>query len=512
VNQLLKANWERLQSTWQQLEPKQKKNLIAVGIIAVLILTGLVWYSLNPQYVVVYQNLDDKAAGEVVTQLQQMKIPYRLDGTTISVPRAQADQVRVSLAMQGLPHTGTIGYDVLLNQSNLAGMSDNQFNVENLIALEGSIANTIRSIDGIDNAQVHIVMPEQQLFVQQNQQDAKASVFLQVHPGTRLNPPQVMGIQSLVAHSVPGLQVDNVSVVDQYGERLDQTADAGGDNTAINSDAMRELQIKKAYEQQMAQQVLDAIQRITGPGNADVIVNANLNFDKVKTTSNEVKPVTGGHGLVVSEQDTSESSTGGGAPPSGVTGTTSNGGTGNGAPSYLTSSASNGSYQMTQKTVNYDNTKVLTETQSQPFTVQDLTVSVLLNGQPNPQRENMIRQVVATAVGYQNNGAANSKITVASMPFQVQNPFSGNRGGIFSNPLYAGGAAVGVLLLAVGAYFLLRRRKTQIEMAPLVKTIDDLYAKAPETEEQRRRQELEKLARQRPEEFANLLRSWLVED
>ena len=507
MNQQIRVQWDRALNYWRSLEMSQKRNVIIAVVIVLITASLLSWFATRPNYVVVFRNLDDKSAGQIVNKLQtDLKVPYELSGNTISVPAAQADNVRLQLATAGLPQSGYIGYNDIFQQNNF-GMTQDQFNVKVLAALEGSIAQTIESINGVQSVQVHLVMPADQLFVAQQQNDAKASVLVTMKPGATLAPAVVGGIEQLVAHSVQGLTPDNVTVVDQNGVR--QNAQTGASDTSLNSVADRQLQIESELETQLSTQLRNGLEHVVGVGNVTVMVHANLSFDQVKSQNHTVTPVLKDSGIPISEQLTQQSSTGA-APAGGVAGTSTNGGAGTGLSTVQSPSTGNSSSQSKSSTTNYDVNKTDTQTVGAPFHIQQYTVSVLLNGSTNLQLDNVLKNYVATAIGDRNDGSANPQITVASYKFQTAaNPFS--QSNFFTSALGIAAAVVGGLLIggAVVA-FVRRRRKSSLTGEPII--MPPALEGMPESPEHRIKSQLEKMARQKPEDFANLLRTWLLEE
>lgn len=505
MNLQWKAFIERIKGYWQQLDAKQRRNLILAAVVFLVSVSLLSWFALRPNYVVVFNNLDDSTAGEITAKLDDLKIPYQLQGNTISVPEQYADKARVQLAMNGLPKSGDITYADLFNSGNLGGMTENEFNVKYLAALQGSIANTLKTIDGVNDAKVLIVMPEKKLFVDQNTQDAKASVMLDVKPGVTLSQNQVSGIQQLVAHSVPGLMAQNVTVMDQKGVRLVGVDDTNSPDETLSSAANKQLEIRKQVENDMAERLRNALERMVGVDNVDVVVNADISFDQIKSNETTYGPVVGqDKGIVISEQKSQESDQGTAGPGGVVTNNQNNlKGT---TPGTTTTDKSS-------QTTNYEVNKKQTETVGQPFKVNGYTVAVLVNGQPDTQMEAAIKNYVATATAGPADNGRNPNVTVAWSTYQPPNPFQ--QQAFYQNPWLIGGAAAGLLLLGGGVYLLIKRRKESQE-EPLTPVIQAAEPEVPEiqveTEQQKMRKQIEKLAEQKPDEFVKLLRSWLIEE
>jgi flagellar M-ring protein FliF len=507
VNQQVRQWIDKLRGWWDKYDARQKRNIVIIAILSLVFVISISWFLLRPNYVPVFTNQDAKSAGEITTKLDSLKIPYKTEGGTILVPSQYADQARMQMAMAGLPKNGSITYQDIFDSNNF-GMTEDQFNLKALEALQGSLANTIQSINGIENADVHIVLPEKHLFVDQQTEEAKASVLVQVAPGNQLIPAQVAGIQQLVAHSVQGLRPENVSVVDQNGVRLSSSDDGSAASTG-SSAAIRELQIRNQVEDQTAAKIRDGLEHMFGAGNVTVVVHADISFDQVTTQSHTVTPVlNGATGLPVSEQSSSTESTNGQGPggPTGVNSNTT------GISSNAGANTGNSTYTQTSKTTNYDYNKTDTNTVQDPFKINKYTVSVLINGNLNQQTIQQVKQYIATSIGQKNDGSSNNDITVASAKFQTPtNPFTGTSAW-YQNPYIIGAGLLGLLLVAGGTWMLARRRKQEDDLMEEEPILPVQPVQVEETESQRVRRELDKLASQKPEEFANLLRTWLSEE
>ncbi|MEZ4636124.1 MAG: flagellar basal-body MS-ring/collar protein FliF [Caldilineaceae bacterium] len=204
---------------WTQLAPWQRFAGIAIVLttIGMFVVMGL-WMS-EPKYAVLYRDLNERDAAAIVNELDSQRVPYQLaeGGTAIEVEEDQVAAIRLRLAAQNLPQGGTIGYEMFDTGSlgNL-GMTEFMQRVNFQRALEGELSRTITAVEGVDLARVHLVLPEESLFVD-NQQPPKASVILKVKPGVKLNTTQVQSIRFLVANSVEGLSADNITLVDVDG-------------------------------------------------------------------------------------------------------------------------------------------------------------------------------------------------------------------------------------------------------------------------------------------------------
>src|SRR5690606_39188103 len=158
-------------------------------------------------------------AGEITQRLEAADIPYELrgDGTSIFVARSRVLEARMMLSAEGLPSQGSIGYEIF-DEPDALGQTQFQQNINRLRALEGELARTIASLDGIASARVHLVLPERQLFARETEQPS-ASIVLQLRRD-ELTPSQVRAIRNLVASATPGLTTGRVTIVDESGRLL----------------------------------------------------------------------------------------------------------------------------------------------------------------------------------------------------------------------------------------------------------------------------------------------------
>ena len=222
-----------------------------------------------------FTGLDPRDSAAVVERLEAAAIPYELkgDGSTILVPQDQALKLRMTLAGDGLPAGGGVGYEIFDDQDAL-GVTSFQQNVNRLRALEGELARTIRSIDRIEQARVRLVIPERKLFTDGAAQPT-ASIVIRSRGG-RIAPEQVQAIQNLVASAVEGLTPQRVSVVDEKGELL-----AGGQGDSSVAATQSALDARKAaYEERIRRQVESIVAATVGAGSARVEVSADLDFNR----------------------------------------------------------------------------------------------------------------------------------------------------------------------------------------------------------------------------------------
>jgi len=289
--------------------------IVAVAILA-MVVAGLVMWSRQPDYRVLFSNLSDRDGGAIVTALQQGNIPYKLSdgGGAILVPAEQVHETRLRLASQGLPKNGSVGFELMDNQKFGISQFAEQINYQR--ALEGELERTIGAISSVKSARVHLAIPKPSVFVRDKELPT-ASVMVNLYPGRVLDEGQVVAIAHMVSSGVPDMPVKNVNIVDQDGNLLTSQSAASGLDAS---------QLK--YVQQIehnTQKRIDAIlSPLFGSGNARSQVSADIDFSKLEQTAESYGPNANPQNTAIRSQQSSESSETSGSGASGVPGALSN--------------------------------------------------------------------------------------------------------------------------------------------------------------------------------------------
>jgi flagellar M-ring protein FliF len=261
-----------------------------VGFFAFLILRVTA-----PQLTPLFTDLTFEDSAAIVKELERQGVPYELrnDGNIVMVPKDRVARLRMALAGDGLPKGGGIGYEIF-DKSDALGTTSFVQNINNLRALEGELARTIRALDSVQAARVHLVMPERPLF-SRDKVEPSASIVLRVR-GT-LEAPQVRAIRHLVASAVNGLKPQRVSIVDEAGHLLADGAGDDGNGGEVSADERR-----AAFEKRLRDQVEAIVSSVVGPSRARVQLTADFDFNRVTQTSDKYDP----EGRVVRSSQTRE--------------------------------------------------------------------------------------------------------------------------------------------------------------------------------------------------------------
>ena len=259
----------------------------AMAVIAVLMLGFfgfLIMRASTPPLAPLYSGLSFEDSAAIVSELQTQNINYEIrgEGDTILVPRDQITQIRMSLAQDGLPTRGQVGYEIFDQQSTLGATSFVQ-NINNVRALEGELARTISSLARIKSARVHLVLPERALFSRE-QKDPTASIVLAVRG--ELSAGEIRAIQHLAASAIEGLTPARVSVVDDTGRLLASGAGNGPEDIIAGETEERTLNV----ETRLRGRVEDLLANIVGSGRARVQVSAELDLNRLSKTSETFDP------------------------------------------------------------------------------------------------------------------------------------------------------------------------------------------------------------------------------
>src|SRR5689334_15733363 len=249
----------------------------------------------TPQMTTLFTDLSVEDSSSIIKDLERQGIVYELrnEGSVILVPKDKVTRLRMKLAEGGLPKGGGVGYEIF-DKSDALGTTSFVQNINHLRALEGELARTIRGIDRIQAARVHLVLPERPLFSRETPEPS-ASIVVRVR-GT-LEQQQIRAIRHLVASSVNGLKPQRVSIVDEAGTLL-----ADGAGTDVDQAVGDER--RNAFEKRLRKQVEDIVSSVVGSSRARVQLSADFDFNKVTQTSDKFDP----EGRVLRSSQTREES------------------------------------------------------------------------------------------------------------------------------------------------------------------------------------------------------------
>ena len=411
--------------TLNNLGPARLGAIVIVGLGILGFFIYLTTRLSAPNMELLYADLQTTDAASIAKKLDDLKIPYKVDssGTKIMVPQEQVGKLRMQMAQAGLPTGGSIGYEIFDKGESFGATAFIQ-NINQMRALEGEMARTIGTLDGVQQAKVHLVLPKREMF-SRTESAATASVFLKLRSGMRLNAEQISAIQHLLAASVPKLDPAQVAIIDDHGKLL---ARGMGGNTeeaqVVNADEK-----KQGYERKLARTIEELVGRTVGYDKVRAEVSADLDFDRVTTNSEIFDP----EGQVVRSTQTVEDKADAQDrdPMESVT-------VQNNVPGGANAEAKGGAGPITtnrtnrnEETVNYEISKTVKSHIRETGQVRRLSVAVLVDGvytpdpkggpatyAPRPKTEvDQIAALVRSAVGF--DAVRGDTIEVVNMRFAV---------------------------------------------------------------------------------------------
>lgn len=261
------------------------QRLVAMGAVT-LALIGFFAFVMTkmsgPQMGVLFSDLPMQDSNSIVRDLENRGVRYELrqEGGTILVPRDQSTRLRMEFASKGMPAGGTVGYEIFDKSDSFSATSLVQ-GVNQLRALEGELARTIRSIERVQQARVHLAIPEKRLF-ERDRQEPRASIVLKVRG--ELEQGQIRAVRHLVATAVQGLKPERVSIVDESGRLLADGAGNEADAAALAADKQTN------HERRLRTQVEDIVASVVGRGRARVQVAAEMDFNRVQQVTDSFDP------------------------------------------------------------------------------------------------------------------------------------------------------------------------------------------------------------------------------
>ena len=358
---------------WNGLDDGQKLGMLALVIITIVAATFFLSKAMEPDWVVLYSDLNEVNALTIVENMKKNGYQYKIseDKKTVLVPSNVRDDMRIFVAENDLIKTGDGGFE-LLDDMQL-GSTDFKNKLTKQRIFQGEITRAIEKIQGIKYAKVQLAEPERSIF-EDSDEKPTASVMLVLDPGYKLKSTQVKAIKNLVAYSVPRLTPEQVFITDQNGNVL-------SDETSKNSTDMESF--KTNLEKQTAKKVSDVLEKIVGKGNVSVQVNADIDFNSAKATIESYMPLDEkGQGVLTSSQTETETY----ENPNLVPNTTA-------------VNQRNLNYSKQKTAMNYSVSKEVKQVIYAPGTVKRLSIAVAVNKILTPSEKDEIKELVLSASG-----------------------------------------------------------------------------------------------------------------
>lgn len=521
-----------LQAFWSNRTKKQKILYISIAASILVVAALLTFFLSRTTFVPLYKDLSRSDIGRIKEELDAQAVPNQIapGGTSILVPAERVDDLLVSIESQGLANSGRIDYSFFSENAGF-GTTDNEFNMIKLATMQNELAKLITGIEGVKDAKVMITLPTQGVFVNEDVQAASASVVLQTEPGQQFSEQQIKGLYNLISKSIPNLAPEDIVVMNQYFEYYDLNQE----NNQFGSNVADQMTIKKSIERDLQRQVQMMLGSMMGQDKVVVSVTTDIDFQQEKREENLVTPVDeeSMEGIALSVQRITETFTGDGAVPGGIPegeDPTDN------RTTIVEGSTGSGDYERVEETINNEVNRIRKNIVESPYKIRDIGLQVMVEpptaddpGSLEPGVEDDIKQILETIVrtsidkvsaGELTEEQLAEKIAVSIQPIRgKQADFDAERTIIPWWVYVVGGVLVLVIIVLVILYIRKRRKDEALALEEARALEEQLEAievsdinGEVETEGTMRRKQLEKMAKEKPEEFAKLLRTWIAED
>ena len=499
LSELFKKLWAKFKTFGKGI-----RIAMVVSVIAVLVaIISLVVYSSSNKYAVLYSNLDPSDVDVVINKLTEDKVDMKVDGNSILVDKNQVDELRLKLASQ--LSSGSKGYE-LMDDSSSFGMTDEEFNIRKLRMLQGELEKSIKSLEPVESARVHITPAKSSVFVQ-DKEPGKAAVILKLKNGTKLSDDQVQSIVSLLSVSTENVPKENIEVIDDKMNLLTKNLNTSDDSNGVSSETIQNnQQLEANYEEKLRKEVINLLEPVIGKNRIQAKISVDLDFDSKKQTQNIIDP----NKVIVSQQTIKEW---------------------NNISNTIEGNTSVGTSGSEEQKTNYDTGKTETVTITAPGEVKRLTASIFIDGKLDEATKAEFEKAIGAAIGFDSNRG--DEISLVGMEFdptikeeaQAQiDEFNAELAKEKRNKLIMWGAiALGIVAGIIVLIILIKKRKEKVDERVLDVVIDDSIPSkeaisfAPidfevKNEKSHIESEIKKYAKDKPDQVVDIIKSWLSEN
>src|SRR5690625_428958 len=525
--------WEnfnkKIKLLWIESSKTQKILFFSLLSFVVIVLSVISILSFSTKYVPLYTNLPLQEVNQIKEELDARNIPYELKdgGKTITVPEEKSEQLLVELAGQGIPNSGNIDYS-FFSKNVSRGIRDNEYNMIKLAIMVIELEKLIKSVDGSQDEKVTITLPKESVFINNSTEEASAAITLHTKYGHEFKETQIDPLYLLVSKAVPNLPEENIEIRNQYLEYFDKNS-----STVIHDEVSQQQTIKKGIEDDIQKRLQQMLGVMVGMDNVVVSVTADVDFTNENRIEELVEPVDVDNmeGIPLSIETIQETYTGA-QPEGGIAGT----GEEDVANYPGEIEGNDGDYELAKETINFELNRIHRDIIESPYKVRDLGIQVVVNNNLSnvneevqllsQQEQNNVEQGISSILNSMITTSIDKdfgevdpeeRISIVFQPFNHQPGIEPQTGPGIPIWMYIVG---GILLIAVILLIILliRQRRgeeeSEVESEPIMSSeVEDLELPTqPDSETDIQKKQIEKMAKEKPEEFAKLLRSWITED
>lgn len=398
---------------WRRASQAQRVGTLAFAAICVGLLALVAGAARKPQYAVLYARLEPEEAAAVVQRLRDMKVSYRVGAEgTIEAPAASVHELRLDLAADGLPAGGQSGFE-LFDKARL-GLTEFGERLNYQRALQGELARTIAHLEPVEEARVHIALPQERLYSSE-QEKPTASVVLKLRGTATLSSGQVRSIVHLVSGAVEGLAPESVAILDTRG-RLLSNPDSSGVGGAGLAAASNQLELRRQYEKEIETAVQSMLEGVLGLGKSVVRVSADLSFDQVERERETYEPAKDGNGVLESRKETRENYRGlAEARALGLPGVSSNTGA-SATPATVKGRPGSDEYEHSEVSAQYLVSRERERRVQPPGEVKQVSLSVFIDQEADLGEVGDLTSAVSAAAGL--DPTRGDAVVITRIPFQ----------------------------------------------------------------------------------------------
>lgn len=513
----LKEILNKLTEKFKSFSKNIKIAIIISIITVVIVIISVMFYNSSNKYKVLFSNLNSSDAQYLLGELTDRAVDMKVEGSTILVPTEMVDELRLELAsnLSG----GSEGYE-LIDNSGSFGMTDEEFKLNKLRAQQGELEKTIKYFSQVNTVRVHITEAKDSVFVD-DKEPGKAAVYIDLNSGNTLTQDQVKSIVALVSASTSNIPEENVQVIDSKMNLLTEGLNA--DSNEISSSAIQsQFDLQTQYENKLEKNIVKMLEPVIGKNKVTSSVNVDMDFDSKQKTETIIDP----NKVIISQQTIKEINS------SGTENTSGSVIDNNMTPTIEGENDNENSSSREDVSTNYEVGSVETQTISAPGEVKRLTATVFVNGNLDANVQIAVENAVANAIGI--NQERGDSISIIGMQFDtLSNEISEEDQGIIDGLLKAektkelivyGIVGILALIILVVIFALFRRssKKKKEEKTNLLNVvIDDIIEEPiehkkinfePSNEQVHVENEIKKYATEKPEQVADIVKSWLAEN
>ncbi|MCK9224430.1 MAG: flagellar M-ring protein FliF [Candidatus Muirbacterium halophilum] len=516
-----KAIIEKIKVNFSNLRKEQQILLYGIIGASAITLLFLMFWGGKQEWSVLFAGLSPKESSKIVNELKNKAYDYQLEagGNNILVLTKHRSEIMLELAGSDTLPEKNVTWESLFKNTSVLGQTKQREKIDYVRGIQGELEYTIGRIDQIVNARVHVNIPAEKLF-KEDEVDPTAAVMLKLRPFEDITVENIRAIQNLVAFSIEGMFPENVKVVDSSGKILSDQVDYQKDDA---SKTMTIIQIQKEFEKDLAKKSRQMLDKVLGPDNSDVKISVEFDFDKIETTIKNFSPPIPGEdtGIKRSEEKEAEKYEGTGKFPGGVPGTDSN------IPGYKAIEGDSSKYTRDKLISNYEINSEQKNLIKTPGSLKRLTISVLVNDNRKltVEEKSGLQEAVKNAVGFNDNRGDTISLTqihfdkewYQKMLDEIERERRMKL--IMTLATIASIVFIIMTILAVRWYrnyqVAKRRRMAQEEEVEQVVEIEEEFEPIISIEEQERKEmhdRIKRIAQQDPENVSKLLKAWMLEE